>query len=522
MNPIGATSSDSNAAVRHLGGQTAVVMGGTLFTFVVGLPFQIYLARKLGTAGLGTVGIAEAVVTMAAGLLSFGFAPLVIRYIPEYRETGRAQAIRVLLLTGVVGLAITGAIGAVLIRPLAVVLPGGAGLRGEAGHILDILSLLLPISMVSFLISQSLRGFQEITVMVLSNSVLALVAKVVLSVALFGALGPSPHTYAWALVIAQAVPIVPMGWALWCLVRRLPHEVGPVPLPWKTWASYAGTNYASGVLNAVVGNLDRFIIGWLLGPSSVGVLMIVRQLQQFPTVFHQIVLTVVSPVFARLKAVGNVSALAHQLHLSNDWVVRTAAALILMLVIFPDHLLALYGPSFADQGKFLMLVMTSAVAVNLGCGPVGMLLNMTGNHAAMLRVSVLGSAALLIGYFVFIPLFGLVWAGLAVLLGNLITNGSAIRLVWARLGISWYDPRFRSWILPSAAAAGVLFALRPVLSGLETLSAQAVGLVGAAFAAYVVFFGVNLASGLHEDDRELIRAVRARLARGSEHRRSRS
>ena len=45
------TAHDNRAAVRHLGGQAAVVMGGTAFTFLVGLPFQVYLARGLGTEG---------------------------------------------------------------------------------------------------------------------------------------------------------------------------------------------------------------------------------------------------------------------------------------------------------------------------------------------------------------------------------------------------------------------------------------------------------------------------------------
>lgn len=512
---------DSRAAVRHLGGQTAVVMGGTVFTFLVGLPFQVYLARTLGTVGLGTVGIAEAVVTMAAGLLSFGLAPLAVRYIPEYRQTGNAHAIRVLLLVALVLLSGLGTIGAVLIRPLAAILPGGFGIGMEAYEVLDILRLLLPVSMVSFLLAQSLRGFQEIRVMVFSTSVLALVSKLVLTLGLFATLGVSAENYARALVISQAVPIAPMGWYLWRLSRALPPASVPIEVDWRGWASYAGTNYASGLTGAVMGNLDRIVIGTLLGPASVGVLMVVRQLKHFPSVFHHMLLTVVSPVFAQLKATGNMSALAHQMHLSNDWIMRMAAGLILVLAILPDFALRLYGPSFSSQGTVLMLVMALTVAVEVGSGPVGMLLNMTGNHVAMLRVSILASVVTLGAFFVLIPLFGLAGAGLAALFGAIVNNAVAIRLVKSRLGISWYDPRFRGWILPSVAAAAVLLATRPLLSGLDTLGTQAAGLVAAVLVAYGVFCAVNLASGLHEDDRELIRAVDSRIARGVTTRRSR-
>lgn len=167
-------SDASRAAVRHLGGQTIVVMGETLF-IIVGLSFQIYLARQLGTEGLGFVGIAEALVQTPAGFLAFGLAPLLVCYIPEYRVTGAFRAIRQLVGGGLLALLTMGVLGASVLAPLA--------------------------------------------------------------------------------------PLVPD------------------------------------------------VIGALLDPASVGVLMVVRQLQQFPTVFHQIVLTVVSLFLQDLTRLEIVQAL---------------------------------------------------------------------------------------------------------------------------------------------------------------------------------------------------------------------
>lgn len=515
MKKMPAQASESSAAVRHLGGQTAVVMGGTVFTFLVGLPFQIYLARSLGAAGLGLVGIAEALVLATAGVLSLGLAPLALRFIPEYRIQRNNRAIRLLVVFGVFTLAGLGGLGVFLMVPLTQLLPAVFAITPEALAIMDVMALFLPLSMLAFFLAQALRGFQEIRVMVFSTSILALSAKVAITIVLFATYGASARTYVWAMVLSQALAILPMAWALWRLLRALPIEPEPHPKPVdrRAWASYAGTNYASGLLNSMVGNLDRVVIGALLGSTAVGILMVVRQLQQFPTVFHQIMLTVVSPVFARLKAAGDMAGLAHQLHLANDWVLRMAAGLILLLLILGDHVLALYGADFAEQGKWLMWVMTLAVAVNLFTGPVGMLLNMTGHHVALLRITAVTSLATLASYFFLIPAFGVVGVGLAVLLGNAVNKGAAIWLVKERLGIPWYDKRFRGWILPSLAATTVLVALRTVPTQQYGLIEQAVYLVLAAVLAYTAFFAVNLAVGLHEDDRELIRAVQGRLSR---------
>jgi O-antigen/teichoic acid export membrane protein len=332
-----------------------------------------------------------------------------------------------------------------------------------------------------------------------------------ITVPLFIAFGASVRFYASAMVLSQVVAILPMGWVLWRLLRGLPNEEVTAPVDWSAWRSFAGTNYASGLLNSIVGNLDRIVIGALLGPAAVGVFMVVRQLQHFPTVFHQVVLTVVSPVFARLKASGDVAGLAHQLHLANDWVMRMAAGLILLLAIMPDLVLTLYGADFADQGNALLLVMTLAVAVNLGTGPVGILLNMTGHHVALLHITMLTSLAIFVGYFALTPLFGVVGVGLSVLLGNIFNNGAAIWLVQRRLGIHWYDPRFRGWMVPSAAAAALLLVLRPLLADVTEFGMQVALLIGTVMLTYTVFFGVNIAAGLHEDDRELLGVVRARI-----------
>ena len=489
-------------------------MGGTAFTFLVGLPFQIYLARSLGASGLGLIAITEAIVVMSAGLLSFGLAPLAVRYIPEYRIRGASRAIRQLVTMALAVLASVGISGAILLPPLAKWASSAVSfLSDDVQALLNVLVFMLPVSLMSFFLAQSLRGFQEIRVVVLSTSVLALTAKVLITLGLFSAYEASALAYAWGLVGGQLVSVLPMCWKLWNLLRTLPEEGIAEKIDRRDLALYASTNYASGCLNAFIGNMDRFVIGALLGPSAVGVVMVVRQLQQFPTVFHQVVVTIIPPVFARLKAAGDMSGLAHQLHLANDWIVRMALGLILLMLVFADQILLLYGPDFEAQGTVLLIIFISSVVVNLGTGPVGILLNMTGHHVTLLRISVLGSVALLLGYFILIPLFGVVGVGLALLMSTSLNKGLAIWLVQGRLGIAWYDARFRSWILPGIATGAVLFAIRPMIDASQGLGMLATLLVGAAILAYTVFFSVNLASGLHEDDRELIQAVRGRLSR---------
>lgn len=487
-------------------------MCGTAFTLIVGLPFQIYLARSIGADGLGVIGITEAVVLMLAGFLSFGLAQLPLRFIPEYRSNGATRSIRWLLAGGFLALIVSGSLGAAFLPSLVSSLPERLGIPDEAQSLLGTMRFLLPISLLSFFLSQALRGFMLVSIVVVSTSVLALLLKVLFTAGLFITLGPSPQHYAFALVLSQSLSTLPMGWALWRQQYALPSNTMEGPIDRRALASYAGTAYASGLMGNLVGNMDRILIGGLLGPSAVGVLMVARQLEQFPAIFHRVVLTIVSPIFSRLHASQQFHALENQLHLSNDWIMRLAFPLILVLLILPDQLLALYGVSFSNDGSILLMVLTLGVATTLGTGPMGILLNMTGHHVVLFRVTVLSAFVVFAGYLFITPIFGLIGAGLAILFGNFISNVAGVWLVRRVLGISWYNARFRRWILPSVATAAVLSSVRPLLLSLEGYSAQGVVMVVVVVVAYVVYFGVNLLSGLHEDDQILVRAIKARLA----------
>lgn len=144
------------------------------------------------------------------------------------------------------------------------------------------------------------------------------------------------------------------------------------------------------------------------------------------------------------------------------------------LAVLSDFVLALYGSDFASKGAGLMLLMTVAVAVNLGTGPVGIMLNMTGHHVALFWIFMAMALGTFIGYFILIPLFGLVGAGLAVLASNIANKIFAIWLVKKRLGIDWYDSRFRAWILPLLAAVFVLLIMHPVMDQLDGVMMEGV------------------------------------------------
>ena len=89
---------------RRLGTQTLYVFLGNLFTLVVGLPLQIYVARVLGASGLGVYALIEAGIIMLTGFIGFGIASTLVRFVPPLLDERDFSGVRTLIVGGAIAL----------------------------------------------------------------------------------------------------------------------------------------------------------------------------------------------------------------------------------------------------------------------------------------------------------------------------------------------------------------------------------------------------------------------------------
>lgn len=83
----------TNIAVR-VAGHASYMLVGNAFTLLLGLPFQVYLARQLGAEGLGAWGLFEALVAVLSGVLSFGASQTVLKYVSHHLARGEHETVK--------------------------------------------------------------------------------------------------------------------------------------------------------------------------------------------------------------------------------------------------------------------------------------------------------------------------------------------------------------------------------------------------------------------------------------------
>jgi O-antigen/teichoic acid export membrane protein len=490
-------------AIR-IGGQVFYVFGGGIFTFLVGLPLQIYVVRSLGAGQFGAYSVVEGALGTIAGLLAFGIAPTAVRFIPQHLARGESGHVRSLVGIATFVLLAIGAAGAVFTALFSQRVIAWWGLNGNVQSVIAVMVLTIPIGLLTFLYQQILRGFQEIFIMILISSVVTLTAKAALSV-LFINSGLGTVGYAWAVVLSSGFGLTLMMAAAIRLLWRLNDTGEQFARPMRLWVRYASILYANGLFSTVVQYLDRFVVGALIGAEGVATLVVDRQLQQMPQTLFNMFVVVVGPMFASTE--GSRRQSIYQV--TTDWCMRLGLPLILFLIVFAAPILTWYGHDIAMNGTLLLRLLLLSMLISMVCGPIGNYLMMTGNELNMFRVTIAQTVTMIAGYLILIPLFGIAGVGIAAVFYVLLGNALAFRIARHKLHHVWWASRYTAWLLPAALSFSGLLAIRAALGWNE--SGPTVWLAVGLSVAYVSFFAGNFVSGFHVEDRAVFDAVKARL-----------
>jgi O-antigen/teichoic acid export membrane protein len=497
-------NSDAAPVGRGLGVGSLYVLLGNIFTLIVGLPLQIYVARVLGPDGIGVFGLLEAVVGTAVGLLGLGIGQTATRFLPAHLERGEyGDALGLVRFGGIILLAVGGTAYLIVLLSLPWIgnfWPDVTAYRKEIAA----MGMMIPIGLLTYFLQQSLRGFQEIRHVILGLSVVQLTVKAILTVAVF-AIGLRLGGYILATIFGSFCGFL---W-LFVKVRRKTLALSTAQASvaaFPQWYRYAFISYSGALIGQLTWGLDRFLLGALVGSVAVGVLLVARQLQNFPERFHQMLLMVGAPMLSAAHSRGDRVERQHIYCLMTDWSVRCSLPLVLFLLFFGRHVLALYGAGFAERGTVPMQILVAAQFFGQFCGPVSGVALMSGLERQNFLIMASSIALDFVLYLVLIPKFEIVGVAGVITFGIVFVKLATMILIRRKLSMHWWDKRYLTW-LPQAGV-NILLALLVSYLAIPLDAAELFSVLTAMYAASLL---VNIAFGLHEDDRDLLRHIWAKV-----------
>lgn len=184
----------------------------------------------------------------------------------------------------------------------------------------------------------------------------------------------------------------------------------------------------------VLSQTDTLMIGVLLNAQKVGIYNAALKTSAWVNFILLAVNAISAPLIASLYAEGNRQSLQQLISTISRWMFYPALITGIGLISFSGPILQLFGPEFITA-KWILIIFVLGELVNVGVGPVGYLMTMTGhqNQSAM----VMGVSALMnvILNFIGIYFWGILGAAIATALTMVMWNIWLYVLVVQQLGV---------------------------------------------------------------------------------------
>ena len=381
---------------------------------------SVLVARALGADEAGLFFLAFTLVTIMATLGRIGTDNALVRFVSSRRSSDDWGEIR-----GVVRLAVFWV--SVVASLLGIVLFFGAEIIAvhlfalpELAQVLRWIAPAVPLIAIASCYGFALQGLKKIPQYLLVTSVIAS-ALVVAFLLIYSA--ENAISVGQYYAIATCVTLV-IAWALWRKeVREKPTGGFDSRLLFRTCLPLL-TIQALYLVNSWAGQI---ILGIWHSAADVALFSTAQRTAMLTSFVLVAVNSIAAPKFAALHQQGDMQGLARLAVYSTRLMVILAFPALLLMLLFPQWLMGLFGPEFREAG-FALTILALGQFINVATGSVGYLLMMTGKERTLRNNVMITSALSLTLGLILIPVLGVNGAAIT----------SAIAAATSNL-LSWYQ-----------------------------------------------------------------------------------
>jgi O-antigen/teichoic acid export membrane protein len=369
----------------------------------------------------------------------------------------------------------------------------------ELARLLRLLAVVVPFLTLSSVLLGTARGFRRMGYAAFAETVVQSVVRMGLLVllALAGWLRLYTAAIAFGLAdVAASITLIallnrefPLRDAFKRGVRRDAREI----------FRYAIPLWLSGLLRQSRRNIQNVMLGAMSSIANVGIFSIANHVSLVATVTSTSIYVSSRPPMAQLHDRGDREGLARLYATTTRWTFGLNVPFFLIIVLYPEAILGLFGGAFAN-GATALVIVGFAGLVGAATGTCQGMIDMTGHTRVKLANAILNTVVLVGGGAVLIPRSGVIGAAVASLIAVATVNVASVVALWV---LERYLPFDRDWWKPVVAGLGAL-GLGLVLRSLTGVGTDLASAVVQGAVVSVVYVGLVLALGLAPDDRLVV------------------
>lgn len=401
--------------------------GAHLTGAALALLAQLALARFLGISHYGYYVYAFAWIMILAQLCRLGFQNSLIRFTASYRTTRDWPGLLGLVRRGSQSVLAAAVMAALGLAGIAWMLSGK--MPAAQFHTFAIAALVvIPLALLG--VAQGLlRGYRRPARALLPFRTFIHGGTLLLVLLVGATVGLDSAPVAMGLTLLAATASLAIAW-LWVRQALAPDIAGAAPdYRTRLWLRASLPLLLMEGMSILMKQADTAMLGALVGTDQAGLYFPVARMSELAAFGLMSANAIVAPMIAELHTAGDRERLQRLLTLAAIGTSAVTVAAALAFWLLGAWALGLFGPEFPAAWPALMILLGGQM-VNALCGPVGLLMTMTGHQDRAATVLVC-AAILNVGLnAVLIPPFGLMGAAVATAISTAAWNLGLLVAVW--------------------------------------------------------------------------------------------
>ncbi len=415
---------DVNSSLRKIVKGAALFFFGSITGLFIAFICRILVIRYITPAEFGLLSLSLTIFTIARSIANLGIPAGLTRQASYFLGRGETQKAVAIVKAGIcVSLAAGISTAAILFFASNAV---AETFKMQISWILKLLSLALPLAILSGTLVSVFQVYENVRAKVLFNDVLPNLLRLIL-VAFIVVLGLSFCFVVSAYFLSFLIPgIVFAVYALKNLNFKTEEKVTRYV---KLLILFSLPLLVQSLLGMIINWTDTLMIGYFLTPLDVGLYSGARPLAALMLSFLTSINFLYYPIISQFYAKGKVEEVGRTYAIVTKWLMSVTLPVFLVMALFPKAVLwLLYGKAYTPA-SYALSVLASGFFVHVMLGPNGITLIAAGDVKYPTAVSAVAAVANVVLNLFFIPVYGIAGAALA----SAITYGISNVLVTLKL-----------------------------------------------------------------------------------------
>lgn len=503
-------SDEKDHALKSIFRAGVLVFLGTVFSKFAGLAYRVLVGRYLGPADYGVISVMIAVFSVATTIAFVGIPNGVQKYVAYYR--GKEDHSRVLgaARTGLILLTIPSVIVAVLLFALAPWLAEAVFHEPLAIWPIRMVAVIIPLRGWTQILTCITTAYEQMRYEVYVGRIAVNVIKLTVAVPLV-ALGYGYLGAAFAYAFSFGVIVLLAAYYARKVVPDLFDLSVPDERNYSEMISHSWPLLAAGLVGAITGHVDTFMLQSFLGSAEVGKYQAAYPFGMLLTAVGGIFATMFLSNVSKLEALEMEAEIAETYRTVVKWIAIGVVPLFLIMFAFPRAVLVVFGDQYYGVTNVLRVLALGFLASTL-IGPVGRMYQAMSRTRLNFYTTLVAATGNLTLNYLLIPMDawygGLMGAAIATSLTFVFVEITHLVFIRWLLGIQPFRLAVGKVWFAGAAAITVAWAGANLV--FDVTPAWALPLILVVFG--LVYAVVLLVIGtIEEDDLVILRAVREKI-----------